>query len=168
MKLLKEKSESTTRAITTLFIGSTLLLGFMAMMSMPQMIGSAYAQSERGSERACKELPGATLERGQCEAPAKETVTFTCKSVFGQTPTPTGDPKTCTASTRTAPGQETQKAEQECTAAGGTPKTTGGNPKTVTCTYPATRTVTLTCPNDIEPIDGKCITKPGNRSEEEV
>jgi hypothetical protein len=47
--------------------------------------------------------------------------------------------------------------------------TRGGGTKTITCTYPATKTVTFACSNpDINPIDGKCITKPGDRSEEEV
>ena len=169
MKLPKEETEATTRAITTLFIGSALLLGFMAMMTTPQMIGSAYAASEQGSEHACKELPGATLERGQCEAPAIEKTTFTCKEVFGQTPTPSAD-NTCTAS-KTVKASDVKAAENECKAAGGTPKppeNAGPGEKKVTCTYPATKTTTFTCSNpEIQPVNKICTTKPGDRSEEE-
>ena len=135
---------------------------------MPQMIQSVNAQSEQGSENACK-VEGFTLERGKCEAPAKETTTFTCASVFGNTPTPTGDPKTCTTSTQKPAGTQTNAAIAECESKGGKADVSGGMTKTITCTYPATKTVTLACSNpDIKPIDGKCITKPGDRSEEEV
>jgi hypothetical protein len=168
MNPLKERIV-TTKAITTLLTSVLVASVAGTMISMPQMIGSVYAQSERGSENACKELPGSKLEKGECTAPAKETITFTCASVFGKTPTPTGDPKTCTASTTAAAGTETNAKKAECESAGGKAETSGGSTKTITCTYPATRTVTLACSNpDIKPIDGICITKPGDRSEEEV
>src|SRR5215211_2300406 len=168
-RLKVRRTELTTKAITTL-LTSVLVASFAGtMLSMPQMIQSVNAQSEQGSENACKELPGATLERGKCEAPAKETTTFTCAKVFGNTPTPTGDPKTCTTSTQKPAGTETNTAKAECESNGGTANVSGDGTKTITCTYPATKTVTFACSNpDINPIDGKCITKPGDRSEEEV
>jgi hypothetical protein len=169
MNPLKErKTVITTKTITTL-LASVLVASFAGtMISMPQMIQSVNAQSSQGSEHACKELPGATLERGQCTAPAEETTTFTCAKVFGNTPTPTGDPKTCTTSTQKPAGTETNAAKAECESAGGTADVSGGNPKTIKCTYPATKTVTFDCPGDIEPIGDQCITKPGDRTEEEV
>jgi hypothetical protein len=165
-----------TTAKRTLFIGGVLLVGLMAMISMPKMIGSANATIEergeqgQGAEHACKELPGATLERGQCEAPAKETTIKTCEPLFGQTPTPSADNK-CTASSTQSAGTATNAAEAACKAMpGGSAQTQNAGPgqKKVTCTYDAKITTIFTCPNDIEPIDGKCITKPGDRTEEEV
>jgi len=145
---------------------------------MPQMIGSANATIEergergQGAENACKELPGATLERGQCTAPATETRVVTCDTVFGQTPTPSSS-DTCTAKTTTTAGTATNAAKATCRSLEGgiasdVPKPPGSN-REVTCTYDATITTTFTCPNDIKPTDeGLCITKPGDRTEEEV
>ncbi|MDQ3836105.1 MAG: hypothetical protein M3270_04130, partial [Thermoproteota archaeon] len=158
-------------AITTLFISGALLAGFMAMMGSPQMIVPAQAQSAQGSENACKELPGATLERGRCTAPADETTITTCDPFFGQIPTPSGDK--CTASSTQKAGTETNNAIAACQAMPGGSATIAntGRPseKIVTCTYDATVTIVYTCPNDIVPTDDHlCITKPGDRTEEEV
>jgi hypothetical protein len=169
------KGTTTKRA---LFIGSVLLVGLMGMISMPQMIGSANATIEergergQGAENACKELPGATLERGQCTAPAKETTIKTCDPLFGQTPTPSSSGK-CTASSTQAAGRDTNAAEAACKAMpGGSAQTENAGPgqKKVTCTYDAKTTTTFTCPNDIKPTPEThlCITKPGDRTEEEV
>lgn len=171
MNPLKERTELTTKTITTLL--TSVLVASVAgiMISMPQMIGSVYAQSERGSENACKELPGATLERGKCTAPAQETRIATCDPLFGQTPTPSSSDK-CTASKTQKAGTETNAAEAACKAMpGGSAKTENtGTPgeKRVTCTYDAKITTTFTCPNDIKPTGELCITKPGDRTEEEV
>ena len=152
MKLLKEKTEATTRAITTLFIGSALLVGFMAMMSMPQMIGSANAVSEQGSAHACK-IEGFTLSQGQCTAEPKQTVT--CETIGGVTPTPSGT--TCTAVSKDI-------KEPACKALEGSFKgLPGGNKQ---CVFPAT--VTITCPGGVTPTEeGECIIKPGNRADAE-
>jgi hypothetical protein len=169
------KGTTTKRA---LFIGSVLLTGFMVMISMSQMIGLANATIEergergQGAENACKELPGATLERGQCTAPATETRVVTCETVFGQTPTPSSS-DTCEAKTTTTAGTATNAAKATCASLEGgvaSDRNAPGQPgkKEVTCTYDATITTTFTCPNDIKPIDGQCITKPGDRTEEEV
>jgi hypothetical protein len=164
MNPLKDRTALTTKAITTL-LASVLVASFAGtMLSMPQIIQSVNAQSEQGSENACNGR--GELKQGRCAEPATETTTFTCKEVFGQTPTPTGEPKTCTASTQKAAGTETNTAKAECESKGGTATVTGGQTKTITCKYPATETTTFTCPGDIEPTPEThlCLTKPGNRT----
>ena len=163
----------TTKAITTL-LTSVLVASFAgAMISMPQMIQSVNAQSEQGSEHACKELPGATLERGQCIAPA--TSEFVCdpSSVAGVAATPNDD-GTCTTEPTRLPASQVNDFRKACEdiVVDGTHGTFSqvnvpGNPsnKIVTCQFPATET--LDCPGDIIPTsEGLCITKPGNRSDE--
>jgi hypothetical protein len=160
----------TTKAITTL-LTSVLVASFAGtMISMPQMIQSVNAQSEQGSENACKELPGATLERGQCIAPAESELVCDPSSVGGVTATRTGD--TCTATT-TLPANKVNDFRKACEdiVVDGTHGTfTQANvpksgDKIVTCKFPATET--FDCPGDIIPTsEGLCITKPGNRSEE--
>lgn len=168
MNPLKERrTVTTTKAITTLFIGSALLVvGFMGMMSMPQMIVPAQAQSQ-GAENACKELQGLEnlrLERGKCIADAEETVTFTCDPS-----TLAGIPVTRSGSTCSATGATNVITGGVCDAVEGDRSVSGGRDPQATCTFDATETVTLTCPGDIEPTnEGECITKPGDRSEEEV
>jgi hypothetical protein len=125
----------------------------MGMISMPQMIGSANAQSERGSERACP-VPGSTLEKGECTAPPIRTVTCIPSTVGGRPAQPISD-TACRAS-----GTTSQITGGVCGAIeGGVRSVTGGPSPVATCTFPAT--VTITCPGGITPTDGKCITKPG-------
>jgi hypothetical protein len=165
MNPLKERTALTTKAITTL-LASVLVASFAGtMLSMPQMIQSVNAQSEQGSENACKGR--GELENGRCTEPATVTRTVTCKEVFGQTPTPTAEDK-CVATTSVAANQ-VNTAKETCTNAGGTPETptTPGPLKRVVCTYDATVTTKVTCPNDITPTPGpnpECLTKPGNRT----
>jgi hypothetical protein len=150
MNPLKERTATTkAQAITTLFISSALLVGFMGMISMPQMIGSANAQSSQGSENACKALPGATLERGQCTAPAEESLI--CEEVAGQTPTPDASGQ-CTVT-----GSPSAIGPNDC------PGDRSVNRGVATCKYAAT--VVFDCPGDIIPTsEGQCITKPGDRT----
>src|SRR5215211_681102 len=167
-----------TTAKRTLFIGSALLVGLMAMMSMPQMIGSANATIEgrgeqgQGAEHACKELPGATLERGQCVAPAESELVCEPSSVSGVTATLSG--QTCKAGPKQLAANQVNDFKKACegiTVDGeqgvfkqeNVPRS---GDKIVTCTFPATEE--FTCPNNIEPINGQCITKPGDRTEEVV
>ena len=142
------------------------------MISMPQMIGSANAQSEQGSEHACKELPGATLERGQCIAPAESESVCDPSSVGGVTATLNDGTQTCTATT-TLPASQVNDFRKACEdiVVDGTQGTFSqvnvprSGDKIVTCQFPATEE--FACPGDIIPTsEGLCITKPGNRSEE--
>jgi hypothetical protein len=123
----------------------------MGMISMPQMIGPVYAQSDRASERACP-VEGYTLSQGECTAdPIIQESKCEPSTLNGVPVRQVGD--TCTATAR--PGQITQEV---CDSVNGM---LTRDPKSVTCTFDATPT-TITCPGGVPPTEEReCITKPG-------
>jgi hypothetical protein len=156
------KGTGAKKGSITLFIGSTLLVvvvGFMGMVSMPQMIVSVNAQSERASERACP-VPGFTLSRGECTAEPITKLTCEPSSVAGETARVLPDSELCRATTTF---ESTGPFVNACTNIVGShnrPIPTGFE-----CTFPATETIT--CPGDITPTEeGECITKPGRGNDD--
>ncbi len=152
------------KAIRTLFLGCALLaVGFLAMISVPQMFNaSANAQSEQGSEHACP-IPGYTLSRGQCTAEPIPVLECIPSSVGGVTvelrESREGD-NICVTS---APvGNEA--FVDDCNDVQGSTLVIveggRGGPVAV-CTFSPTQTG-ITCPGGVTPTEkGECITKPG-------
>jgi hypothetical protein len=121
---------------------------------MPQMIGSANAQSERASERACP--PGFTLNKGECTAEPTPKLICEPSTVAGMPVTLTPFSQVCRA---TIPfGGDFESFRQACDEIKGSllRPTAGG----FACDFRSTETIT--CPGDV-PLteEGECITKPG-------
>jgi hypothetical protein len=140
----------------TLFIGSILLVGLMAMISMPQMIGSANAQSEEASERACP-VPGYTLSKGECTAePTTTELTCDPSSVAGIPVEQSGS----RCGVFGSPSVITQGVCNEIEGGMFSIISQPGAPLRALCEFPATETPI--CPGDVVPTEeGECITKPG-------
>ena len=125
---------------------------------MPQMTGSANAQSPEASEHACP-VPGYTLERGECTAEPIPGEPECIPSTVGGVKTeelPGGE--LCGATLDLASGIDPQPFFEECEQIGGTlePVITG-----IRCTFPITPGEP-TCPGDVPTTEeGECITKPG-------
>jgi hypothetical protein len=173
MNLIKEgrRTRASTKAIRSLLIYSSLIAGFMAtIMSMPQMIGSVYAQSANASENACP-VPGYTLSKGQCTA--APITQFTCEPS-----TLAGVPVQQSGSRCVVAGPESVINEGVCDGIEGStfnviappppppptfppgPPPPPPLPPTGVCEFPATETIS--CPGGVVPTEGgKCITKPG-------
>ncbi len=130
-------------------VAGILMIAAFALISMPQMIVSANAQSERASERACP-VPGYTLSKGECTT--EPALKDECKPFGGVTPVPSGS--TCRVTVL-----ETMR--DECEKIGGLFEIIfGKKPPQGTCEYTATETIT--CPGGVFPTEeGECITKPG-------
>jgi hypothetical protein len=130
-----------------------VIIAAFALISMPQMIGSANAQSEEASEHACP-VPGYTLSKGECTA--EPIINFECQpSVLGNKIVQRSG-TICTVTT-----EPELLTKNECEDLGGqfsvSPKE---KHPTVTCTFPATERIT--CPGDVPSTEeGECITKPG-------
>jgi hypothetical protein len=154
---LKEgKIGASSKAITTLFICASLIVGFMSVLSMPQMIGPVYALCERASERASP-VEGYTLERGECTADPITNLECNPSSLYGVTVVRTGT--TCTVQGRVSNIEEQQNQCEEIQG-GLFEAVLGKKPPTVICTFQATETIA--CPGGIIPTEeGECITRPG-------
>jgi hypothetical protein len=149
---------TTTKAIRTLFIGCALLaVGFMGIVSSPQIIFiSVNAQSEEGSEHACP-VPGYTLTKGRCTAEPIPELECIPSSVGGVT-VQLKDNK-CVAG---APA-ENEAFVDDCNDIEGSTLviTEGRGGPVATCTFDPTQTG-ITCPGGVTPTDqGECITNPG-------
>ena len=162
MNPLKERTALTTKAITTL-LASVLVASFAGtMLSMPQMIQSVNAQSEEGSENACKGR--GELEKGRCTGPA-ESVSCEPTKVGGQDVKPISDTRCQASGTNQQIASECNKLKNEHPELNVVFKPgSGGRPPTpATCTFD----VTVICPGGGEPIglpSLECISKPGNRT----
>lgn len=163
------KGTGAKKGSITIFIGSTLLvvvvvIGFMGMVSTPQMIVSVNAQSEEASERACP-VPGYTLSRGECTA-EPTTTTLTCEPS-----SVAGIPVQQSGSACIAIGLLIVLTEEVCDEIEGStfdtivpppprPGAPPPPPPAGVCEFPATETIS--CPGDVVPTEeGECITKPG-------
>jgi hypothetical protein len=168
MNPLKEKRiVISPKVITTLFIGTALLVGFMGMS--PSFTQSAMAQQGPPEDRPENpQCPEGTIgfERGQCELEPE--ITFVCATFDeggpnAQTPTPVN--RQCTVT-----GNPNQVSPGECSEVGGTRTVSGGgrgNPPTATCRYPADEVID--CPGDIVPTEeGQCFTRPGRGNDPTV
>lgn len=144
-------------------VAAFLIIAGFALVSMPQMIGLANAQSERASERACP-VPGYTLERGECTA--QPIIKYVCSpsSIAGVTAELSGT--TCTTTGSTFIDEHHSDVEQqrsECEEIAGGQFEVNKELQTTTCTFAASE-VSTTCPGGVPPTDpvvGECITKPG-------
>src|ERR671919_649423 len=141
---------------TNIIIATTLIIAVFALISMPQMIVSANAQSVRASEHACS-VPGYTLIKGEC---TPEPITeFECKpsSLYGVTAARTG-----TICTVQGTLSDIEQQQNECEEIGGRFEAIlGKKPPAAICTFPATE-IGITCPGGVPPTEeGECITKPG-------
>ena len=143
------------------------------MISMPQMIGLANAQSEQGSTHACPQ--GFTLSRGRCTAP--QPTTFQCipSTVLGNQAILNFEFPTCIASCSgscllDSSGNGAGSAFlTACNAIPGSrssfipPLHIPGTPAFL-CIFGAT-SVLGQCPADTTTSNGQCITKPGSRDQ---
>jgi hypothetical protein len=118
---------------------------------MPQMIGSANAQSPRASEQACP--TGYTLSQGRCTA--QPTTTLECARIGGFIPGQSGT--NCFVN-----GPADVITAEACSSLGGTHGLIAGT-NNAFCDYPATIPTGITCPGGITPTSGQCIVKPGQR-----
>jgi hypothetical protein len=137
---------------TNIVIAAFLIIAGFALISMPQTIVSANAQSDRASERACP-VPGYTLERGECTA--EPTIKFECNpsSVGGVTARLSG-------SSCSVIGDATQ-IEDDCREIGAIFAIIPGGSGLAICQF-FSMTETPTCPGGVTPTQGgECITKPG-------
>jgi hypothetical protein len=123
----------------------------LGVIFMPQMIGSANAQSERGSEQACP--TGYILSQGRCTA--EPIVTLECARIGGFIPRQTGD--VCQVV-----GPRSAITSEACSSFGGTQYILVGADNAF-CEYVATIEVGIACPGGITPSSGQCIVKPGQR-----
>jgi hypothetical protein len=138
---------------TNIIVAATLIIAAFALISMPQIIVSANAQSVRASERACPVL-GFTLSKGECIA--EPIINFECK------PPSLGDrTAVLSGTTCTVTGKSSDFNQKECEEIGGQFSLSGeGHKETARCIFVATKIIT--CPGDVPTTDeGECITKPG-------
>jgi hypothetical protein len=149
----------TTTAIRPLFIGCAVVaVGFLGMISVPQMlISSINAQTEEGSEHACP-VPSYTLSRGgQCTA--ESVPVFECiPSSLGGVTVGFKD-NTCVATT----SAENEAFASACNNIEGSSLviSEGKAGPIATCRFPPTQTG-ITCPGGVPLTEqGECITKPG-------
>jgi hypothetical protein len=122
----------------------------LGVIFMPQMIGSANAQSERGSEQACP----TGYSQGRCTA--EPIVTLECARIGGFIPRQTGD--VCQVL-----GPRSVITSEACSSLGGTQYILVGATNTF-CQYVATIEI-ITCPGGITPTSGQCIVKPGQANQ---
>jgi hypothetical protein len=147
---------------TNIVVVAFLIIAGFALISMPQMIGSANAQSERASERACP-VPGFTLSKGECTAEPTTKLICEPSDVGGVTANVVPGSELCRATTTSASigigffAHFCSLIENSVLDVSGSGP---GTPRTLECTFPATETIT--CPGDVPPTkEGECITKPG-------
>jgi hypothetical protein len=140
---------------TNIVIAAFLIIAAFALISMPQMIVSADAQSEEASEHACP-VPDYTLSKGECTA--EPIIKYECipSSLDGVRAELSGT--TCTITADFASDIDESDCESEPI---GGQFTIFKKLGTVTCTFDATE-IGITCPGDVPPTEeGECITKPG-------
>jgi hypothetical protein len=149
----KERTKGvSTKALRTVFILGSLIAGSMGVISAPQMIGPAYAQSDQASERACP-IPGYTLSRGECTA--NPTIEFKCEPS-----TLAGVPVVRSGEICRATGPANVITGGVCDSVEGDRVVTGGRNPQATCSFAATEVIS--CPGGVTPTEeGKCITRPG-------
>jgi hypothetical protein len=142
---------------TNIVVPTTLIIAAFALISMPQMIGLANAQSERASERACPE--GFTLERGECTAVPIRTLTCDPSRVGDRPADLVPGTELCRAViSPSAPPFAREAFREACNRIPDSElREVGGG---LFCIFPATETIT--CPGGVIPTEeGECITKPG-------
>lgn len=135
---------------TDISFTAILIIAALALISMPQMIGLANAQSEEASEHACP-VPGYTLSRGECTA---EPITSpgTCPStVEGLRVFPLGSTQCIVA------GPQSVITSAVCTGLEGVRNVVFGQ---AICRFPVP--TVISCPGGVTPTEeGECTTKPG-------
>jgi hypothetical protein len=124
----------------------------LGVFYMPQMIGSANAQSSQASERVCP--TGYTLSQGRCTA--EPTITLECARIDGFIPRQTGT--NCFVN-----GPANVITAEACSSFGGNYGLIAGT-NNAFCQYPTT-IQTINCPGGITPTSGQCIVKPGQRDQ---
>lgn len=135
---------------------AVLIIAASALISMPQMIGFANAQSDRASERACP-VEGYTLERGECTADPKITPGRCPPTIDGLLvrPIPPFSPTACIVG-----GPESVVTSEFCEALEGVRNVIPSLGQ-ATCTFPIPPGE-ISCRGGVAPTeDGECITKPG-------
>jgi hypothetical protein len=144
--------KSTNIVFTTAIL---IIAAAFAMISTPQMIGVANAQSDRASERACP-VPGYTLERGECTADPITRPSTCPRTVEGLIvrPIPPTAPTACIVG-----GPESVVTSEFCDALGGVRNVIPSLGQAV-CRFPVTNEIS--CPGGVPPTEeGECITRPG-------
>jgi hypothetical protein len=145
---------------TNIIVAAILIIvAAFALISMPQMIGSANAQSERASEHACP-VPGYTLSKGECTA--EPTTKLICEpSTVGSVEAILFESEFVNLCEARSTTDELKR--EDCTdisedATYDVKK--GGEGDVAICRFPPTETIT--CPGGVPPTgEGECITKPG-------
>jgi hypothetical protein len=151
---VKEKAVRVVPGVKSanLVFTAVLIIAASALISMPQMIGLANAQSDRASERACP-VPGYTLERGECTAEPK-TTTGKCPPLVEDLPVRPFGPTECIVA-----GPESVITSEVCSELEGVRNVPpfGG---LATCRFPVPDEIS--CRGGVTPTEeGECITKPG-------
>lgn len=140
------------KSTNIVFTAILIIAAAFALISIPQMIGLANAQSDRASERACP-VEGYTLERGECTA---EPITRpgTCPPTVEGLPVRPIGPTECIVA-----GPPSVITSEVCEALEGDRNVPpfGG---LATCRFPVTNEIS--CPGGVTPTEeGECITRPG-------
>jgi hypothetical protein len=141
---------------TNIVVVTTLIIAAFALISMPQMIGSANAQSKEASEHACP-VPGYTLSKGECTA--EPTTKFICEpSTVGGVEAILFESEFVTLCEARSTTDELKR--EDCTDISEDATYDVKKPDVAVCRFPPTETIT--CPGGVPPTEeGECITKPG-------
>jgi hypothetical protein len=133
---------------TNIVIASTLIIvTAFALISMPQMIVSVNAQSERASERACP-LPGYTLSKGECTA--EPTTKLICEpSTVGGVEAILFESEFVTFCEARSTTDELKK--EDCTDISEDATYDVKKPDVAVCRFPPTETIT--CPGGVPPTE---------------
>jgi hypothetical protein len=144
------------KSTNIVFTAILIIAAASALISMPQMIGFAYAQSDRASERACP-VEGYTLERGECTA-EPITTSGTCPSRIDGLlvrPFPPTAPTSCIVG-----GPESVVTSEFCDELGGVRNVIPFLGQ-ASCRFPVPSNE-ISCPGGVIPTEEEeCITKPG-------
>jgi hypothetical protein len=147
---------------TTTFLTLMLIASFAGTVIGAQpMVGSAVAQGEQSSENACRDIPGATLVRGECTTPAVQgQPTCNPQTVVGVQPTIIGNK--CTVSQYFYPYQQDDYSafKDACRAISDSYTEYDDFPGFTLCYYPTTPGE-LTCPTGGELVGNQCVSRPG-------